>query len=667
MESGEANPHPIQLLVNYWEIRPGSMGARLDEWIGRGVTRLTTFIPWQAVESDISHSLARFLIAAAERRMDLTLIVTPEVGVHYPSSGLPRELLQKSEGWARTPSGAEMPVMVPPNAIALPSLSSPDFAKRYHAFLARLDSALADLARTHSTVLDHVTLAMTGSFWKYYRSARQASGSAFAGIAGDYSGSASVAFRQRIEQFYSQREFSDAGPAVAQRWKARALEDVNRRWFFQQSEDVFRMRSAQSVQGRAAQVRLTQVELFSPEADPGFTYSSVLQLATGAPVDFHRLSRLIDEMATRVGHAGARAVPSRVHWTGAGAFRLLSDSEKQFLLLKSLLYFGPRGGGVWVDADEWFGLSPAFRSKAEGLARWMSEGRLRSSPSAVYLAPHLWSSYGTLWEELLAAAGGAVDGGVSLMASVDAAVSTPGVSLLVVDPATILTQDIVEKLLRWASSGGLLALPRGPLYSDAARGIIDLAVEPKGSRGGEEAPALEIQLGISYRLHRVGEGKLVLFDLPEGLSVQGEALSAWRRFISGMLAVAGFRQPCRSSDGRLQLVSHQRRGGGTGLFILNPTSRAVTADLIFPCDVVVSDLAEAIATGPAARIPSTHRYQLEVPPRGVLPVHVEGLERDSDEGRSASLTAEVLRRTAGEAAVSELPGLDGGSSEVVWN
>lgn len=659
MVAGEANPHPIQLLVNYWDIRPGSMGARLDEWIGRGVTRLTTFVPWQAVESDISHSLARFLIAGAERRMELTLIVTPEVGVHYPSSGLPREILKKSDGWARTPSGAEIPVMVPPNAIALPSLSSPEFSKRYHAFLTRLDSALADLARTQPTVLDRVTLALTGSFWKYYRSAQQASGSAFAGVAGDYSGSASVVFRQRIEQFYGQREFADAGPVVAQRWKARALEEVNRRWFFQQGEDVFRMRSTQSVQRRAAGVGMTQVELFCPEADPGFTYSSVLQLATGAPVDFHRLSRLIDDMASRVGHAGPRAVPGRVHWTRAGAFRSLSDSEKQFLLLKSLLSFGPRGGGVLVDADEWFGLSPAFRAKAEVLARWMSEGRLRASPNAVYLAPHLWSSYGTLWEELLAATGGAVDGGASLMASVDAAVGTTGVSLLIVDPAMVMTQDGVEKLLRWASSGGLLALPRGPLYSDAARGIIDLAVE--------EAPALEIQLGISYRLHRVGDGKLVLFDLPEGLNVQGEALSAWRRFISGMLSVAGYRQPCRSSDGRLQLVSLRRRGGGDGLFILNPTSRAVTADLIFPCDVVVGDLAEAIATGPASKIPSTHRYQLEVPPKGVLPVHVEGLERDRDEGRSASLSAEVLRRTASEAAESELPGLDGETPEAVWN
>ncbi|MCM2323229.1 MAG: hypothetical protein NDJ90_08195, partial [Oligoflexia bacterium] len=62
MAGSEINPFPIQLLVNYWEIRPALMGARLDGLLRRGITHLATFVPWQAVESDISHSLTRFLL-----------------------------------------------------------------------------------------------------------------------------------------------------------------------------------------------------------------------------------------------------------------------------------------------------------------------------------------------------------------------------------------------------------------------------------------------------------------------------------------------------------------------------------------------------------------------------------------------------------------------------
>src|SRR5688572_14434656 len=100
MNAAEINQHPIQILFNYWEIRSSLVGAKLDDLIRHGVTHIASFVPWQAVESDISHMLVRFLQAVADRKMTVNLILTPEVGMHYPNSGLPKDVIGKPENVA---------------------------------------------------------------------------------------------------------------------------------------------------------------------------------------------------------------------------------------------------------------------------------------------------------------------------------------------------------------------------------------------------------------------------------------------------------------------------------------------------------------------------------------------------------------------------------------
>src|SRR5262249_42763507 len=119
--------HPIRLLVNYWEISPAALGSRLDELLHAGVTQIATFVPWQALESDISHMLPRLLQAVVERNMTLSLIVTPEVGVHYANSGLPKDLASRPEVQALHSQRGAVGAHLPPNGFSLPSLVSPDF------------------------------------------------------------------------------------------------------------------------------------------------------------------------------------------------------------------------------------------------------------------------------------------------------------------------------------------------------------------------------------------------------------------------------------------------------------------------------------------------------------------------------------------------------------
>ena len=67
------------------------MGSRLDELMLMGINSIATFVPWQAVESDIAHTLPRFLQAVADRKM--TPFADSDAG-----GGAPLSLFGASQG-----------------------------------------------------------------------------------------------------------------------------------------------------------------------------------------------------------------------------------------------------------------------------------------------------------------------------------------------------------------------------------------------------------------------------------------------------------------------------------------------------------------------------------------------------------------------------------------
>src|SRR6185437_14841270 len=229
----------------------------------------------------------------------------------------------------------------------------------------------ADVGRTQPELLKGLRLVTTGSLWKYYRCPKASATGAFSGLAGDVSNAANMSFRRRVEEYFGQREFADPNLAAANRWKTRHLEETNRRWFLQQSEDGFRSRSVQHWKRKSTYLPIDELELYTPEADPAIFYSSVLAGLSGGNADFQALSGLIDEYGSR----SSRGEPV-IHWSALGGFQKLSDPEKQFLILKSLLVMGGQGGGIYVDSADWFGLSQSFRSRVESLARSLAAGDL---------------------------------------------------------------------------------------------------------------------------------------------------------------------------------------------------------------------------------------------------------------------------------------------------
>lgn len=642
------------------------MGSRLDLLRKKGVTQFATFVPWQVLESDISHTFSRFLQAVCDRKMKVLLILSPEVGVHYPNSGLPKDIVLRNDNVAQDFTGGTVPAHLPPNLFHLPSYFAPEFSKRYHGFLARLDVIFNDLDRTQRNVLKCVTAVLTGSFWKYYRSPAYCRRTAFSGSAGDYSIHAALAYRQRIEGYFVQKEFADPTASASNRWKTRSLEEVNRRWFYQHAEDSFRHRTSTTLKRRNASLDVLEMELFTPEADPSLAYSRFLQMISGGHADFNRLSRVIEEASMRSAPvSGAPALPF-VHWTSMGGFKMLADPEKQFLILKSLLLGGGYQGGVMMDEAEWFALSVQFRNRVETLALALAEGEFVSKNRVLYLTPHLWSQSGNMLDELVRQVGV----GLKIVSTVDLVVREVFTRLLVVDPAFILTRDVVQKLTAWAKAGRVVVLPRSPLYTEAGRVELEQVLV--------HTQRIEVDLGMTYRLHALGDGKLIIYDVGDSftdhVTLTGEPLSALQTFVTSAVSVAEVESYCHTTDNRLSVIPLERKKGGVAIFVFNDTQTAITADVVFPSEVQISDLGMMLSGGDLDPDHGTEksrstRFSLEVPPYGILPLHVEGLNlSDSRERQIAALAASAMKENLAKATLSELPGYNSteGLSEL-WN
>lgn len=198
----------------------------------------------------------------------------------------------------------------------------------------------------------------------------------------------------------------------------------------------------------------------------------------------------------------------------------------------------------------------------------------------------------------------------------------------------------------------MVALPRTALYTESAKRELETVLSQDGR--------MELDLGVSYTLQPLGDGKLVVYD-------QSEDRASWQSFAQALLAVAEVESHCRLSDARLQAIPLHEPGGGVALFILNSTRRAVNADILFGQNVEIQDLAMRMGTEPASTEPShsvglappAQRFSLEVPAFGILPLRVSGLAlRDQREKTRAIELAGDTLASAEFAAQHELAGFD---------
>ncbi len=640
MRGMDVKRFPIQIMVNYWEVKPAAMGQLLEGLYQQGITSVCTFVPWHLFESDISHSLLRFLTASSERKISVTLIPTPEVGVHCALGGLPKDIALEVSNHARHAFGQETRSFLPPKTFAYPSLYHPEVLKKYFGFLSKLNVFLTDLSKAHRGLVDLVSVATSGSYWKYLRDPKRSAIKPFGSLAGDFSKSASLEYRKALEGLFAQKEFISTPGGISQRWKTREYDEVNRRWFHSQSEEGFRIKTRQILERNALPVAVFPIELHTPEADPSQEYTTYLRSLLNGGGDFFALSRLLDEVSCRSQFSEWQDALPYVHWTSISSFRALSDAEKQFLLLKSLLTMGSRGGGIMIDSREWFSFSTTFRYRAERLALHLGRGEFSIQPKALYLTPHLWSDSANLFEDLFEELGNECQA-FSSLGFLDQSPLAKGCKLTVVDPNQIITEAVLIKLLQWATQAqGVLAIPKSPLYTESALRLLhEIGWTPQSKTDSTSGIPYQIfSLGDSLR-DASNKARVVVFEAnPE---LQSSKVFVSRLLGMGLKSTARW---CTFSDSRLKIVTLSARDTTrhrTALFVLNPTGQAIKADMLFIRNVKVGDLASTLTSdtpfGTISKVSDElkpqggagRRFSLDVPPCGILPLWIEdGAEQD---------------------------------------
>ncbi|MBS1960799.1 MAG: hypothetical protein JST04_01180 [Bdellovibrionales bacterium] len=648
-------------------MKPQRLATKLNQLMRQGITHIASFVPWQVAENDISHSLTKFLQMLADRKMSATLILSPEVGVHALYGGLPKDLAKNSEIQARNRDEQPAVSVLPPRIFAFPSLHAKEFTTRYHGFLTKLDGMIGDLGRTQPELLESLQLVLTGSFFKYYRPASGSQLAAFRGANGDRSNAAELAFRAELDQCANLREFM-AGQGIVP--KAKENEPFFRAQFQTNAEEHFRIAQSRQVRKRSVGVDVAQAELFTPEADPSLAYSNLFQLTARGMPDFPAFDRMIAEAATRQAMVGeARAAPV-LHWTGFGPFTRLTDSEKQYLILKSLLLLGSRGGGLLLDEEEWFSLSNAFRKRVELFAETLLARELELETKAFCLTGHLWSDGKAVAQPGGSAAGGkdsaslfwpelrlTLDTQARLIASPEALAWEEESKIVFVESNVILTVEKWRKLVAWAEAGRVLVISKQQPMSGAVRADFEAAVRTRTK--------LDLNIGTRYFVYGAGEGKLVLFE-----PIPSSRPSEWKRFVASMLSLAHATPEMGANDPRIDLVCLRRglaQGSGrAGVFVFNGSRSPVSTEIRFENEVAISDLSTVLSRlggngdPEASDAAESNRFELETPPCGVLPIAVNGLGEAGREKRIAGNLAGLTSKHAEEAASSELAGFSTG-------
>jgi hypothetical protein len=396
--------------------------------------------------------------------------------------------------------------------------------------------------------------------------------------------------------------------------------------------------------------------LFTPEVDPQILYSQLTASLTGKKVAMAEFSRVLDYAAThRSATHGHQNLPY-IHWSGLGGFRELSDSERQFLLLKSLFLFGPQKGGILIELKDYLEMTPGFKNRMDWIVQSLQQGVLTEKVTVASLIPQLWSSGGSSGTQtsssLLSEISHQVQAQSMVTSSIDFLLSQRDVRLIFIDAEWILTEDLLNRLLTWVREGNVLVLPKTPILTEPAhREFDDLVYSGR---------PIDMDMGARVKIHTAGNGKVVFF--PPDVNA--------KKFVKSCLNLAEILVPVQMSDSRLQTACIQytpaMQEEQTALFVLNPTAKNIEADMIFDRDVAIKDLAltmqiqlpvtpdEPLEDSQAAE--KARRFHLAVPPNGVLPLIVEGL-----------VAVPELTPVSAEDKNSVLPDLEHFKDESVWN
>jgi hypothetical protein len=593
--------------VNYWEIKPAQYEAKLHELALKDVRVVSAFVPWAHVETDIFHSLRKFVRAAAAIRLNVRLFAMPELGVNYPNAGFPKDLLSPIANLAVDRVGRILYNHAAPNIFPLPSFSSPEVLKRFGNYLIKLGSILGEVF-TEVGSSDFCEIVVSNSLFNYYRNHGLKLGDH-----GDYSAAHVMAFRDFLDREYSAEEF-----------KMQVYEGYNRHRFFTHVEKLLREKTEMVFARKNTACALRHVDLFNPECDPEAAYHGLLTELFDYKPSVQRYYQAI----VAGGYRG-----EAIYLGNSGIFRRFADQEKSFLMLAALVH----SGEVAVMAEEIFKLSPNFQRKLRSLMSFLEERKLVRQTRVAYVSASKFSMEERSFRSLAAMAPGVL----SVSSSVDSAAKQLSERLVFMDPRSVIRLVELVQLLSLAKVGKVVAVP-APMRAVANYAGDALAHLEKFRKGKQP---LRINIGVPYEVYEYHLGHVVFYD-PQSFWAEGESTEdssaglgeAGGRFFQALLGLAEVRSVCGVSDPRLNLASYVSEDdpGQRLLFLINPTDAAVEATIGFSDNVLLDGLPQqglgAQEPGGAAPPLVGKTFELAVPAFGVLTMRV------ADAGESGART-----------------------------
>jgi hypothetical protein len=639
--------YPLQLTVNFWEIRPSLMAEKLDRLSKQGIRHLTAFVPWQLAESDIQHSLTRFLDAVLERDLSVSLVLTPELGVKFPYSGVPKDLATDPKVAALDHEGNPFFCTLPPVWFSLPSFHSPEVWSRYGKFLQKCEGWILDFFKKDPTAKKRIQVVLTGGFHRYYRSFSDLRGRQSFSRSGDES-------KEGLKAFSTYAKAVSQLPIYLAERGTTEFQDHLRNQFFWESERLFRTKQAACFKRLGNDLDLIHLDLLSPEADPAMLVSSVLNDFGSSFQSMNTLNRRISEELRVVRTDGKKEIAPAIHWSSLGIFGSLKESERQFLLWKTLLNAGSRKGALFLSEEEFNRLQPSFRKKLGFFADLCLEGELRTDPEVIMVSNEDSSHSGLNAHRSRFPNIG--EGDLLQVTDFSLIPRFTDLKLVLVDDPAIIDSSSLGKLIEFSRKGGTVALSTEARLTELAK------VEWKEFYDFKKS--LETPLGGGLEIYRVEQGQWIVY---EKSGDSGREISLDAKVFQAIYSLAEVSLGYEMNDGACELLALKKKEvRSRALFLMNPKSLTQNPLLSFGAEKEVCDFLETYRTPESIQIVALRECRVEVPSHGILSLQLSGFGEDERERALAEKHAVLTESFAMESAKAMLPGFqdeDLGGSE----
>jgi hypothetical protein len=581
-------------LINYWEMKPSQYESKLQELAMLDITEVGAFIPWAHLETDIYHSLKKFVRAAIGYKMRVRLYVMPELGVNYPYSGLPRELLENHNNQAIDGSGQVIYNTAAPNIFPLPSFLAPEVVKRFGNYLIKVAGVLSEIANETSEA--HLCEVVIGDgLFNYYRSFQSKPVDH-----GDYSAAHVMAFRDFLD-----KEYSAEGSAT---FKRQVYEVYNRHLFFAHMEQLLREKTEMIFSKKNPKLRISFEDILNPECVPELNQHALFAEVTNMKCS---TKRFYDEIA----EAGSRN--ENIYLNHAGIFRKFTEQEKSFLVLSSLIHSGIAA----LSSDDVMSFSDSFRKKIGQLLTAMKLGEYQNLRKLRYVSASKYFKNEECYNCLKRMAQGVLTVGCGLTQRRSDRTSEESrfhERLIFIDPSMIIKPVDFLKALSLAQSGKVVAIP-APFEKVTNYETVALNHYQQFKRGRQ---SLKINIGLFYEVFEYHLGKVVFYDSSSfwssSVHTGSDALSLFFKALLGLAEIAPI---CLVNNQRLHVICHVSRVDPSDklLFLINPESEVITAKLTFECDVGLSALPQETSNNIQAESWMIGKnFELQVPPKGIL-------------------------------------------------